>query len=137
MNVIRDLHVDWTEAAALEFLGPPGYNMQYQARIQQILNNLGRMNGYSLSIDRPINVRCDDWAHGCDNTVAYTVNSGPREMATINFCDDFFKQPDLFDQVSAGENAGDYRWKYNMRNYDTSKGKALHWSRKKYCLSKY
>lgn len=133
MDVIRELHIDWNEAAALEFLGPPGFNVQYQAAIQQIINNLGTMNGHwvELPLDWSINVRCDDWDRGCSSshpTVAYTVNNGPRGIATINFCDDFFNEPDLFDQLLRGQQSPDYKWKYDMRNYEDSKGEALHWS---------
>jgi hypothetical protein len=133
MDVIRNLHIDWNEAAALEFLGPPGFNAPYQNIIQQIINNLGTMNGNSigLPLDWKINVRCDDWYHYCDGkTGAYTVSKGPRGMATI-------KSSDLASQVLKGKNTGDYRWKYDMQNYDNSKGEQLPWSRKKYCLSKY
>ncbi|KAN0075850.1 hypothetical protein V8E54_007120 [Elaphomyces granulatus] len=126
MDVIRELHIDWNEAAALEFLGPPGFNVQYQAVIQQIINNLGTMNGHwvELPLDWSINVRCDDWDRGCSSshpTVAYTVNNGPRGIATINFCDDFFNEPDLFDQLLRGQQSPDYKWKYDMRNYEDSK----------------
>jgi hypothetical protein len=140
MDVIRNLQVEWNEAAAVDFLGPPGLNDNYRATIQQILNNLGTMNGHipTLPLGWAINVRCDDWKHICDDeTTAYTVSLGPKKIATINFCDDFFEDPDLFDQVSKGQNSRDYTWKYDMRNYEDSKGEALHWSRKKYYLSKY
>jgi hypothetical protein len=140
MDVIRELRIDWNEAAALEYLGPPGFNVQYQATIQQILNNLGTMNGHwaESPLDWTINVRCDDWLDECGtHNVAYTTDTGPRGIATINFCDRFFKSPDLFQQVSRGQKSGDYWWKYNMISYSNSKGEALHWPRKKYCLPKY
>src|ERR1700722_6465241 len=50
MDVIPELPIDWNEAAALEYLGPPGFNAQYQATIQQILNNLGTMNGHWVEV---------------------------------------------------------------------------------------
>jgi hypothetical protein len=138
MDVLYKLKIDWNEAAAVEFLGPPGYNVEYRAAIQDILNNLGTMTGH-IFIDWPtdwsINVRCDDWLNYCGRLAAYTVNRGPKAKATINFCNNFFKEWDLDEQVSKGRNTGDFYWKYDMRSYERSKGEALHWSRKKEILS--
>ena len=130
MDIIRELDINWNEAAALEFLGPPGFNAPNQAAIKQIINNLGTMNGnwVETPLDWAINVRCDDWDRGCrSTTAAYTVNSGPRGMATINFCPGFFSQPKLFDQVTKGVNSRSYTYKYDMRNYDDTQGEALHY----------
>ena len=33
-NVIRDSQIDWNSAAAVEFLGPPGFNQNMQSVIQ-------------------------------------------------------------------------------------------------------
>ena len=128
MDVIRDLDIDWNEAAALEFLGPPGYNKPFQDAIQQIVNNLGMMNGTWVELlpDWAINVRCDDWAHRCSAMpIAYTDSRGPTGLATINFCNFFFYQPDLSNQVSRGENEKDHRWKYDVENYEGTKGETL------------
>jgi hypothetical protein len=128
MDVIRDLDIDWNEAAALEFLGPPGFNKPFQEAIQQIVNSLGMMNGTWVEFppDCAINVRCDDWAHRCGAMpIAYTDSKGPTGLATINFCNFFFYQPDLSDQVSRGENERNYRWKYDMENYERTRGEAL------------
>jgi hypothetical protein len=139
MGVIRELRIDWNEAAALEYLGPSSFNVQYQATIQQILNNLGTMDGrwVEVPLDWRINVRCDDWLNECGTDFAYSSDIGPMGIATINFCDDFFKTPHLFNLVSEGQKSPNFWWKYNMENYSTSKGEAPHWSRKKYCLPKY
>jgi hypothetical protein len=122
--------IDWNEAAALEFLGPPGLNLQYQATIQQILNNLGTMDGHwvEVPLDWSINVRCDDWLNDCElGDSAYTTMTGPMGIATINFCPSFFKEPHLFNQVSRGQSAlAGYWWRNNMENYAKSKGEALH-----------
>jgi hypothetical protein len=144
MDVIREVEeINWNEAAALDYLGPPSFNVQYQATIQEIFTNLGTMNGHwaESPFDWSINVRCDDWLHLCgtstDAHVAYTEDTGPRRIATINFCDKIFKSPDLIRQVSRGQKSSNYLQKYNMVSYANSTGEALHWSRKKYCLPKY
>ncbi|KAI9761719.1 MAG: hypothetical protein M1840_001723 [Geoglossum simile] len=128
MDVIRDININWNEAAALEYLGPPGYNRPNQAAIQDILRNLGTITGRGVPtpFDWQVHVRCDDWLQDCNfatgKTEAYTTNEDGRNIATINFCDGFFNKPPLSEAMRIGRRSRDPKYKFNLEKYDETTG---------------
>ena len=55
-------NIDWNSAAAVEFLGPPGFNRAQQSQIQDVLANVATMI-YSYKnplFQHYLKVRCDD-----------------------------------------------------------------------------
>ncbi|KAI9759921.1 MAG: hypothetical protein M1840_003064, partial [Geoglossum simile] len=48
MDISRDINIDWNEAAAVEYLGPPGFNQGSRPMIQDILRNLGTITGRGI-----------------------------------------------------------------------------------------
>ncbi|KAI9762265.1 MAG: hypothetical protein M1840_001444 [Geoglossum simile] len=128
MDVIREININWNEAAALEYLGPPGYNRPKQAAMQDILRNLGTITGRGIPspFDWRVHVRCDDWLQGCydaaGRTEAYTQNEGPGNIATINFCNEFFLKLSLSEAIRRGKSSRDPKYKFNLEKYDDTTG---------------
>ncbi|KAI9763098.1 MAG: hypothetical protein M1840_000910 [Geoglossum simile] len=126
MDVIREININWDEAAAVEFLGPPGFNQGRQAAIQDILRNLGTITGRGIPVpplDWKVHVRCDDWKLWCpstaDKTEAYTTNEdGNNNIATINFCSKYFTKPTLSEAIANARRLNNPRYIFNLGNYD-------------------
>ncbi|CAK1364023.1 hypothetical protein CB0940_04010 [Cercospora beticola] len=118
-------NIDWNEAAALEFLGPPGLNKPQQAQIQAVLANMATViYSYINPFTHPLHVRCDDPGKLCQNRSkddrcqpksskpvdkperlpnAYSKNTGySDDYPTINFCEGFMKLRSLEDGYSYG-----------------------------------
>lgn len=100
--------LNFNEAGAVEFLGPPAGNKDQQSAFQQSFLNLATIQpGYiTTPLDWRIAVCCDDPQFDCTcgfnpGTIAYTVQKDPKyQVASINFCPVYFRQPTL-DQVVA------------------------------------
>ncbi|KAI9763238.1 MAG: hypothetical protein M1840_000813 [Geoglossum simile] len=129
MDGIRENDVNWNDAAALEYLGPPGYNRERQGDIQDILHNLGTITGRGIPfppLDWSVHVRCDDWLSDCSGangkTNAYATNESPDNIATINFCAGYFRYPSLRTAVRRGRSSSDLTFKHNLNNYDRTTG---------------
>ncbi|KAI9761721.1 MAG: hypothetical protein M1840_001725, partial [Geoglossum simile] len=127
MDVIGDININWDEAAAVEFLGPPAFNQGQRAAIQDILRNLGTITGRGIPVppfDWSVHVRCDDWKLWCpssvDKTEAYTTNEDGNNIATINFCDPFFTKPTLGAVIVNARRANNPRYMFNLANYDST-----------------
>jgi hypothetical protein len=122
-------NLDFNEAAALEFLGPPGLIGGYKDNVIGILKQVKSFGQGSGAVPTPfkraVYIRCDDWQHGClrngPNAMAYTenriqnqpdgrkpANDGEKKTATpvINFCPNFFNQDSWTDKVNENKNAG-------------------------------
>lgn len=132
-------NIDWNEAAALEFLGPPGLNQRKQAQIQAVLANMATMI-YSYSpFNHYIHARCDDPKKKCQNRPqddpcepnppnpgrapktlpnAYTNNLDHNDgYPMINFCDGFMNLRSLADGYTYGS-ALTRPAKYDIDNYN-------------------
>src|SRR5271170_4195899 len=109
-------NIDWNSAAALEYLGPPGFNKRQQSQIQAVFANAATV--YPGSFFNPlrwyIRVRCDDPRQRCVDTGndpcnppqnppsktrnpslnTYSLNRDPTDprFPMINFCRRFFEQ---------------------------------------------
>lgn len=61
--------IDWNNAAALDYLGAPGYNFDKQPEIQAVLANAAAIISTTADIPQQyIKVRCDDPAKLCQNS---------------------------------------------------------------------
>ena len=61
--------IDWNDAAALDYLGAPGYNFDKQPEIQAVLANAAAIIfTYADVPQHYIKVRCDDPAKLCQNS---------------------------------------------------------------------
>ncbi|KAI9761710.1 MAG: hypothetical protein M1840_001714 [Geoglossum simile] len=125
MDTIREININWDEAAAVDFLGPPGYNREQRAAIQDILRNLGTITGRGIPfppLDWQIRARCDDLKNWCptaaDKTEAYTTNRGENGIATINFCPRFFTKPTLSAAMNNARRMRNPRQIFNLDSYD-------------------
>lgn len=115
---------NFNEAAALEYLGPPGYNKAYQQSISDIFTRLSTFGqgskGEPSFFKWTIYVRCDDWLNICTklrSAGAYTENrvggpNGPKatfgarldSTTVINYCPLFFDLPNLNDKIGQNQN---------------------------------
>ncbi|KAF2261270.1 hypothetical protein CC78DRAFT_608635 [Lojkania enalia] len=125
-DVVRAANIDWNSAAAVEFLGPPGFNQNMQSVIQGIIWDVAKVNGGSIHDDFSINVRCDDLSKFCGtNNFAYTTQRGPDgsgyNTGSITFCKRFFDSPSLDEAVEAGKREFNWQKKYNMNTYDEAR----------------
>lgn len=96
--------IDWNEASAVEYLGPPAMNEDYRNNMTDIFESLATIQPGWLIPDLfawKIAVRCDDPFGKCKcgsglNTVAYTTNDDAKYGgASINFCQPYFHMPSL------------------------------------------
>ncbi|KAJ6014734.1 hypothetical protein N7540_009325 [Penicillium herquei] len=85
--------IDFNEAAAVEYLGPPSMNKDQWSNYKTIYLNLATIQpGWIDLFAWKIAIRCDDPHVQCScgkgvNTIAYTVQSDPKYgVAAINFC---------------------------------------------------
>ncbi|KAJ7090102.1 hypothetical protein C8R44DRAFT_751085 [Mycena epipterygia] len=101
------INIDFNEAAAIEFFGPPAVNRPNQNIIR---NNFKRAAAYKSKwsdwiTKSCVTVVCNDPDHACAsrNLVAYHVQPEPRPYPLLNFCPLFFDYPSLAAAVSAAE----------------------------------
>jgi len=135
-------NIDWNSAAALEYLGPPAFNVRQRKQIQAVFANAATV--YPGSFFTPfrwyIRVRCDDPFKRCardnrddpcdppenppptpcGNTLnAYTRNSDPTDdrYSMINFCKRFFDDTKSLTNALAYGSALASPDKFNLDSY--------------------
>ena len=134
--------INWNEAAALEFLGPPAWTEPHRSHVQGVFDNAGTFSQGSIGTPSWFKwdayVRCDDWLGKCKNNPsagAYTENrmGGPdgnrpksnseRASSTmiITYCDRFFAAKRLSDKIAENQNEATYI-KYNLDWYRENTG---------------
>lgn len=141
-------NINWNEAAALEFLGPPGLNKPQQAQIQAVLANVATMiYPYLNPFQHALHVRCDDPKKRCQNREsndrcepdppnedeeperlpnAYSDNIDPNDgEPMINFCEGFMNLRSLADGYSYGS-AWRIPEKYRIDNYNNRATTFIH-----------
>ncbi|EAW20625.1 uncharacterized protein NFIA_030580 [Aspergillus fischeri NRRL 181] len=103
--------IDFNEAAAVEYLGPPSMNQDQWSNYKAIYLNLATIQPGWKILDPfdwfawKIAVRCDDPGLQCScgrdvNTIAYTVQKDPKhQVAAINFCPQYFSLQTLKDAM--------------------------------------
>ncbi|KAL8806443.1 MAG: hypothetical protein Q9182_001358 [Xanthomendoza sp. 2 TL-2023] len=136
--------INWNEAAALEFLGPPGINGPRQSQIQAVLANIATViYSYKDPAEHYIHVRCDDPSRECSQPsgndpcnpdppaptgaprpepAAYALNNGGDGYPMINFCDAFFGQRSLSNAIAYGTGLAALE-KLRLSHYD-NRGKS-------------
>ncbi|EEA25067.1 conserved hypothetical protein [Talaromyces marneffei ATCC 18224] len=109
--------IDFNEAAAVEYLGPPAMNKHLQERFKNIF--------IQLPWDWRIVTRCDDPRGACScgdesTTVAYTLNSDPDEPSapSINFCPEYFDRQTLSEVMKNTNPNYPPSFSANMDNYN-------------------
>jgi hypothetical protein len=139
----QDTKIDWNGTAAVEYLGPPGFNEGVQAQIQAVFESVasfgqGSWFWHPSPLKIRINVRCDDWKHHCGKqpAVAYTDNfiggtTGSRpvgndaranvDTTVINFCPPFDLLPSLSGIIAENEKFTK-ETQLNMDNYRGNTG---------------
>jgi chitinase len=129
MNFIMPIAYDginFNEAAAVEYLGPPSMNKHLQERFKNIFVNLDTIQpGYiSLPWDWRIVARCDDPRGACScsdesTTVAYTLSSDPDEPSApaINFCPSYFARQTLSEVIKNTNPLHPPSFSADMTNY--------------------
>jgi hypothetical protein len=121
--------IDFSSAAAIEYLGGPSGTTPQRANYKDILQNLATIQpGYRLVpgwFDWRLNVRCDDPALKCpcsDTLIAYTLGSGYSAMPFINFCPRYFQQSKLDNVMKlADKDRNPSSWS-DMNNYKSTQG---------------
>jgi len=102
--------IDFNSAAALEYLGPPGLNIDQRSQIQAVFANAATV--YPGSILNPfklyIRVRCNDPFERCPcgtgTLTAYARNKDPEDSRYpfVNFCPRFFNIRSLKAAIAFG-----------------------------------
>ncbi|KAL7943679.1 hypothetical protein V8C42DRAFT_328167 [Trichoderma barbatum] len=104
MNYMAGLKIDYEDAAALEYLGPPAYNIQQRALYEAVYANIKTIQPSWWIPDAfswYLYVRCDDPKGTCAaenrmGAAAYTLQNDQRHpMPLINFCPKYFQQQTL------------------------------------------
>ncbi|KAL7802066.1 glycoside hydrolase family 18 protein [Trichoderma aethiopicum] len=123
--------INWNEASAIEYLGPPAMNHDSQAGITKMYKNLATIQpGWLVPsfLSWGIAVRCDDPGGLCpcgsgSDTIAYTNNKDPKYgIASINFCPRYFTLPRLGTVMrQANTNHHPAIWA-NVSNYSRNQG---------------
>ncbi|KAH0528266.1 hypothetical protein TsFJ059_003151 [Trichoderma semiorbis] len=123
--------INWNEASAVEYLGPPSKNKDYQRAITGIFKNLATIQpGWFGSLfSKKIAVRCDDPREECTcsnghERLAYTTNMDAKNgVASINFCPNYFYQHTLDQLITLNANLRLPAEIYaDMNNYDSNQG---------------
>ncbi|XXG99705.1 hypothetical protein Hte_006046 [Hypoxylon texense] len=124
-------NINWNEASAVEYLGPPGVNGGYHDRIRDLYKKWATIQpGYvTTPFDWRLHVRCDDPSKRCGDACsndpklrgpyAYTTNKdGESGLARINFCPRYFGTLNLKDAIDLGSDPQmDPTWRYDVSNY--------------------
>lgn len=136
-----DGNIDWNEAAAVEYLGPPVYTDDYKDEIISIFKNAATFGQGSRWTPTPLKwdayVRCDNWKGNCNTSgvKAYTENhmtdpngkkpesDHERDTSTpvINFCPRWFKMGTLAEKIAENKNKENSQ-KYNLDYYVNNRG---------------
>ncbi|CAJ2509455.1 Uu.00g144810.m01.CDS01 [Anthostomella pinea] len=139
MNQMLDVADDlnWNEASAADYLGPPGLNKDVQTRIKNLYKKWGTIQpGYiTTPSDWRLHVRCDDpkkkgAKDACGSTppnrgpYAYTTNKDDDSgLARINFCPRYFGAWELGEAIDFGKDpAPGPTWQLDVGNYTMNKG---------------
>ncbi|KAI9170782.1 hypothetical protein HJFPF1_00255 [Paramyrothecium foliicola] len=125
--------INFNEAAAVEYLGPPALNQGEQSAIQdELLMNLATIQpGYvTTPFDWRLHVRCDDPKNRCPcgskrRVHAYTSNKDEKSgLARINFCPLYFGSQNLDDMMKfGGDKSMGEDWWTNLENYIPNKAR--------------
>jgi hypothetical protein len=106
MYKVAKAGIDFNEAAAVEYLGPPSMNQDQWSNYKAIYLNLATIQpGWVDWFAWKIAVRCDDPKLQCScgrgpKTIAYTVQKDPKhKVAAINFCPQYFSLQTLKDAM--------------------------------------
>ncbi|KAJ5657645.1 uncharacterized protein N7484_001294 [Penicillium longicatenatum] len=98
--------IDFNEAAAVEYLGPPSMNQDQWSKYKAIYLNLATIQpGWIDLFAWKIAVRCDDPHLRCScgrdvNTIAYTAQNDIKYgVASISFCPQYFSLQTLNDAM--------------------------------------
>ncbi|KAL6876786.1 glycoside hydrolase family 18 protein [Trichoderma novae-zelandiae] len=132
-NIYREANagINWNEASAVEYLGPPAMNQEWQAGMTKLYKKLGTIQpGWLVppALSWRIAVRCDDWKGLCpcgteSPTIAYTVNKDPTYGgASINFCPRYFNLPTLDTVMKNADKTKDMDVWADMTNYFRNQG---------------
>ncbi|THC89832.1 hypothetical protein EYZ11_010716 [Aspergillus tanneri] len=123
--------IDFNEAAAVEFLGPPAYNQQEQSDFIAAFKQLSTIQpGWGGWFAWKLAVRCDDFKYMCPcnietGVIAYTVQKDPKHQEpSISFCPKYFNLPTLDSKIKEWANKetnipSDYA---DMDNYYPNQG---------------
>lgn len=134
-------NIDWNSAAALEYLGPAGFNKKQQRQIQAVFANAATVYPGTFFNPFPwyIRARCDDPRKKCANDAgndpcnppqnpppkkpnptlnAYSNNKDPTDPRhpMINFCELFFKKRSLRNAYAFGSSQPGAE-KFDINNY--------------------
>ncbi|KAI1504900.1 hypothetical protein F5X99DRAFT_330494 [Biscogniauxia marginata] len=129
-------NINWNEASAVEYLGPPALNVGVQTRIKDLYKKWATIQpGYiPTPFDWRLHVRCDDPRRKCKNACdpnpanrgpyAYTTNKDADSgLARINFCPRYFQTLNLNDAIDNGNDPGmGPEWQYDVGSYMMNKG---------------
>jgi hypothetical protein len=139
-------NINFNEAAAVEYLGPPVYTGPHQDDIRNIFQNAATFSQGSKWTPTPFKwdayVRCDDWRSKCHRlgVDAYTGNyigppdfdNGPKtpdsnqehdqSTMVMNFCPSFFNLVSFGEIVSKWKDEQNYI-KYDLDWYRANRGK--------------
>lgn len=108
---VAEKGIDFNEAAAVEFLGPPAYNQQQQSDFIAAFKQLSTIQpGWGGWFAWKLAVRCDDFKYMCPcnidtGVIAYTVQKDPKYQETsISFCPKYFTLPTLDSKIKEWAN---------------------------------
>ncbi|KAL6895403.1 glycoside hydrolase family 18 protein [Trichoderma longibrachiatum] len=123
--------INWNEASAIQYLGPPAMNLDSQAGITEMYKNLATIQpGWLVPsfLSWGIAVRCDDPGGLCpcgsgSDTIAYTNNKDPKYgIASINFCPRYFTLPRLGTVMRQANTKKHPAIWANLTNYSRNQG---------------
>jgi hypothetical protein len=134
-------NINFNEAAAVEYLGPPAYTSDYADEIRQVFENAATFGQGSKWTPTPLKwdayVRCDDWRRRCGRpgVRAYTTNhmtdpngkkpasDHERDTSTpvMNLCPSFFKMDTFTEKIAQNKNK-EISQKYNLEYYFVNRG---------------
>ncbi|RYP18792.1 hypothetical protein DL765_003727 [Monosporascus sp. GIB2] len=135
-QVLREVdNINWNEASAVEYLGPPGLIGPVQSRIKDLYKRWATIQpGYvTTPFDWRLHVRCDDPRRRCkDPCDSNPANRGPYAYATnrdadsglarINFCPRYFQTLNLKDAIDNGNDPSlGPEWQYDVGTYMMNK----------------
>ncbi|OTA93939.1 hypothetical protein M434DRAFT_395173 [Hypoxylon sp. CO27-5] len=128
-------NINWNEASAVDYLGPPGVNGGIQDRIRDLYKRWATIQPryITTSFDWRLHVRCDDPKKKCGEICskdpklrgpwAYTTNKDDESgLARINFCPRYFGALNLKNAIDFGKNPViNPTWQYDVSRYMMNK----------------
>lgn len=135
-KIIEEIEdMNFNEASAVEFLGPPAMNKDSQERLKGLYKRWAtiRPGLFETPFDWRLHVRCDDPRKKCGDPCnkdlskrgpyAYTTNNDTdSKLARINFCPRYFTAMDLGDAIKEGKrDLMGPEWMYNVQTYMMNK----------------